>query len=232
MGERKPHRGSGDDRIKEVTLTQCINTFKKNDPEGDVETIVELRDKLHLKRMKKDKKSEPMIIFKDEFNETVQKFEIKNKHSYDFLTKAGNRFKNSVYKLCKRFIMDEDFPDRFSETVLHQIWKGKYPKEDLSNHRFIHIKDWLPRCCEALAVSRMKPNILSASTKYQIGGLQNHQVEEHLITLKAIVSRSTLSKPNGGAIVKLVNIKGFFDSESLRGVIKSLSEADVPKEAK
>ena len=77
MGERKPNRGSGDDRIKEVALTQCIKTFKKNDPEGDVETIVELRNKLHLKRMKKDHKSEPMIIFKDEFNETVQKFEKK-----------------------------------------------------------------------------------------------------------------------------------------------------------
>ena len=64
-------------------------------------------------------------------------------------------------------------------------------------------------CCEALVVSRMKPNILSAGTKYQIGGLPNHRVEEHLVTLKAIVSRSAFCEPNSGAIVKLVDIKGF-----------------------
>ena len=82
------------DEIKEVTLTHCINTFKKNDPEEDVETIVELRDKLHLKRMKKDYKYEPMIITKDEFDETVNKFEKKNKHSHDFLTKARKLFQD------------------------------------------------------------------------------------------------------------------------------------------
>ena len=74
----------------------------------------------------------------------------------------------------------------------------------------------------------MKPRILSAGTKYQIGGLPNHRVEEHLVTLKAIVSRSMT---NGGAIVKLVDIRGFFDSESLRGVMNSLYQAKIPKKA-
>ena len=147
------------------------------------------------------------------------------------MTRAGDSFKTSVFKLCRRLIEDEEFPDRFSETVLHQLWKRKFPKEELSNHRFLHIKDWLPRCCEALVVGRMKPNILSAGTKYQIGGLPNHRVEEHLVTLKAIVSRSAFCKPNSGAIVKLVDIKGFFDSESLRGVMISLCEANIPKNA-
>ena len=36
----------------------------------------------------------------------------------------------------------------------------------------------------------MKPDILKASSKYQIGGLSNHRVEEHLIVVKAIVGRS------------------------------------------
>ena len=74
----------------------------------------------------------------------------------------------------------------------------------------------------------MKPSILSAGTKYQIGGLPNHRVEEHLVTLKAIVSRSIT---NGGAIVKLIDIKGFFDSESIRGVMNSLYEAKIPRKA-
>ena len=75
----------------------------------------------------------------------------------------------------------------------------------------------------------MKPSILTAGAKYQIGGLPNHRVEEHLLSIKAIVSRSISNI--GGAMVKLVDIKGFFDSESLRGVMNSLHEAKIPKKA-
>ena len=170
-----------------------------------------------------------MVITKEEFNNTVDKFEKKNKRSYNFLTRASDSFKNSVYKLCSRFIKNEEFPKRFFETVLHQLWKRKLPKEELNNHRFLHIKDWLPRCCEAMVVGKMKEGILSAGTKYQIGGLPNHRVEEHLVSLKAIISRSR--DINGGALVKLVDIKGFFDSEYLRGVMNSLNEATIPKKA-
>ena len=216
--------------IKEVTLEHCLNTFKNNKPEEDVKPLVDLMNKLHEKRMAEDDE-EPMEITKDEFNETVAKFEKKGKHSYDFLTKSGNSFKNSVFKLCKLFIDDEEFPDRFFETILHQCWKHKFPIEDLCNHRYLHIKDWLPKCTEALVVNKMKPCILKSGTKYQIGGLPHHRVEEHLVTIKAIVSRSSTSTPGGGAIVKLVDIKGFFDSEYLRGVMNSLQEAKIPKKA-
>ena len=216
------------DEIKKVTLEHCINTFKNNEPEEDVKTLVDLMDKLHTKRMEEEDDEDPMVITKEEFDETLDKFVKKNKRSYDFFTKAGADFKNSVFKLCKRLIQDEEFPKRFFDTVLHQLWKHKLPKDDLCNHRLLHIKDWLPRCCEALVVGTMKPSILSAGTKYQIGGLPNHRVEEHLVTLKAIVSRSITT---GGAIVKFVDIKGFFDSESLRGVMNSLYQSGIPKKA-
>ena len=122
--------------------------------------------------------------------------------------KAGDSFKNSIYKLCSRMIDEEVFPDRFFDTVLQQLWKKKFPREDLRNHRFLHMKDWLPKICEAMIVSQMKQHILEAGTKYQIGGLPGHRVEEHLITLKAIISRSIIT--GGGAIINLVDIKTFF----------------------
>ena len=157
-------------KIKYVTLDHCINTFKNNEPEDDVSKVVELMNKLHQKRMDEVDDDEPMVITKEEFNNTVDKFEKKNKRSYNFLTRASDSFKNSVYKLCSRFIKNEEFPKRFFETVLHQLWKRKLPKEELNNHRFLHIKDWLTRCCEAMVVGKMKEGILSAGTKYQIGG--------------------------------------------------------------
>ena len=217
------------EKIKEVTLEYCVNIFKNNEPEKDVKLLVDVLDKIHDVRMKEEDNDDKMEITKDEFEDTIHKFKSKNKRSYDFLTKAGTDFQNSVFKLCKRLIYEEEFPTRFFETIQHQLWKNKFPKEDLGNHRFLHIKDWLPRCCKALVVNKMKPSILTAGTKYQIGGLPNHRVEEHLLTIKAIISRITSS--SGGTIVKLVDIKAFFDSESLRGVMNSLHEANIPKKA-
>ena len=80
-----------------------------------------------------------------------------------------------------------------------------------------------------MIVSQMKTQILAAGTKYQIGGKPGHRVEEHLIALKAIISRCI--KTSGGIIINLVDIKTFFDSESLRGVMDSLYNASVPMKA-
>ena len=80
--------------------------------------------------MEEEDDEDPMEVTKKEFDETLAKFEKKNKHSYDFITKAGKSFKNSVFKLCKRLIQGEEFPKRFFETVLHQLWKQKLPKDD------------------------------------------------------------------------------------------------------
>ena len=72
----------------------------------------------------------------------------------------------------------------------------------------------------------MKPSILEGRTKYQIGGKPYHRVEEHLISVKALISRSIASGED--CMVQLVDIKGFFDAESLRGVMQSLYSANIP----
>ena len=75
-------------------------------------------------------------------------------------------------------------------------------------------------------MNKMKPSILEGGTKYQIGGKPYHRVEEHLISVKALISRSIAS--GEGCMVQLVDIKGFFDAESLRGVMQSLYSANIP----
>ena len=79
----------------------------------------------------------------------------------------------------------------------------------------------------------MKPHILKAASKYQIGRLPNHRVEEHLILVKAIIGRSIERGPDEGAIVELIDIEKLFDSESLRGVMNiSLFQYDTYVENK
>ena len=215
----------GTDEIKEVTLKHCINSLKNSIPEEEVRQIVQLVNNVHETRMEEVETEEDDITIED-FKEVVEKIEKKHKTSYDFLTKTGEGFKKSIFQLCKRIITDETVPTKFFETTLHQLWKNKFPKEDLSNHRFIHMKNWLPKCCEALLVNKMKPSILEAGSIYQIGGKPYHRVEEHLITVKALISRSISSSE--GCMVQLVDIKGFFDAESLRGVMQSLYCAKIP----
>ena len=69
-------------------------------------------------------------------------------------------------------IEEECFPKDFDLTVLYQIWKRKGSKEDLNTHSYIYIKlMWLAKLREALTVGLMKDDIISAGTKYQIGGI-------------------------------------------------------------
>ena len=91
------------------------------------------------------------------------------------------------------------------------------------------MKYWVPKLCESVIVSKMKTSILEAGTQYQIGGKPGHRVEEHLITAKALISRSMITE--GGCMIQLVDIKGFFDAESLRGVMGSLYTAQIPMKA-
>ena len=51
----------------------------------------------------------------------VEQYVRKKKNSYDFLTKAVDRFKEVKLKLCRRMIKEETFPKKFKETMLHQI---------------------------------------------------------------------------------------------------------------
>ena len=52
--------------------------------------------------------------------------------------------------------------------------KGKGSRLELGNNRYIHLKDWLPRTCDALIVDNMKPDILESSSIFQIGGQAGH----------------------------------------------------------
>ena len=65
----------------------------------------------------------------------------------------------------------------------------------LKNNRFIHLKDVLPHTVEAMTVNKMKDTIINDATMYQVGGLPGHSVDEHVFTLKSIISmREKLEK--------------------------------------
>ena len=176
-----------------------------------------------------DKEDDEVNISKDLFDKVVEKLKERNKRAYDFLIKAGDEFHDSVFKLCQRMIREESFPARFAETILYNLWKRKGSREDLNNHRYIHLKDWLPRLAETLTAEMMKEDIFRKCTKYQIGGVPGHRLEEHLVALKCIIGRYI--EKGSGVIMQLVDIKKFFDKERLGTLMTSLRSVNVNKKA-
>ena len=128
------------------------------------------------------------MIDKDDFEAVLKKFSSKSTRTYDFLLKASEEYKDSIFQLCLKFFEKEEFPEKFRKTILFMIWKRKGGAEVLSNNRFIHLKEtYLARTCEALLLSQMKHQVFEKSTVNQIGGQASNSTDEHLFTIKSIM---------------------------------------------
>ena len=143
------------------------------------------------------------------------------------MTNADDEYKEAIFLLCKKFIDEEEFPDRFKETVLNMIWKKKGSAATLKNNRFIHLKHHLARLCESLAFNKSKSQIFQKSSKYQIGGQSGHSPEEHVFSLKSLMALKEFE--GKGVILNLVDIVSFFDREDIVDVIEALESMEVNK---
>ena len=157
--------------------------MQNNPPDDEVKQLVNIKKQLHDYRMEHTD-SEGFEVTKDSFNKVLGKFGTKKTKAYNFLLKAGDKFKNSIYKLCKRMLEAEEFPSSFRKTILNQIWRGTGSTDRLENSRFIHMKDYLPRACDAMVMEIMKDEIVESSSKVQVGGQPGHGSDEHLYTIK------------------------------------------------
>ena len=77
---------------------------------------------------------------KDTFDSVINALKNKNKKADDFITKAGEGFKNLVFTISKQIWKTEDIPDIWDHTTLIQIFK-KGPKNLLKSFKYIHNKD-------------------------------------------------------------------------------------------
>jgi hypothetical protein len=210
--------------VKEIVLEYCSNVLENNEPKDSFKEEIALKEMLHDIRVNNNAASS-IKISEETFNKVMEKTRKGKKKTYDFLMKAGNQFKQSVHKLCSRMIQEESFPSSFDKTNLVQIYKGKGPRDVLSNSRFVHTKEWLPRTCESLIVAEMKDVIFDSSSKFQIGGQPNHRIQEHLFTMRSIIALYDFF--NITIIFQLYDIQKFFDKENLRDVMDTLNDIGV-----
>ena len=181
------------EKIKEVTLEYVIANLKGNEPDEEVKQMVELRRAIQLDKMN-DNTGETFMLHEDDFERVLMKFKSKPTKTYDFLLKAGDKYKEAMFKLCKTMIETEEFPLSFRKTTLYMIWKRKGAMDILKNNRFLHMKGVLARTVYALIVDQMKEPLISSATIYQIGGLPGHSINEHLFTQKTIMAWAEMKK--------------------------------------
>ena len=212
------------EEIKRVNLEHCLNILKDKEPKEEVKLLIKLESDLHdlLMETTTDKDLE---ISEEDYDDVIIKFKRKNKRSYDFLIKAGDLYRRSIFKLCRRMLKEESFPDSFFETTLQQLWKKKGSRQDLGSYRYLHVKRWAPKLVEALTVKDMKDDIIENGNKFCIGGIPGHRPQEHLISIKCIIG--FYIRIGLGIILQLVDIQRFFDSEHLRGVMRTLGKARI-----
>ena len=92
--------------IQRVNLEHCVKVLSKNAPDPEVIELLKAQSDLHDTLMKEDTEKETTLT-EEEYNEVLGKFKKKKyKKSYFFLTRSGQGFQKSVYKLCKRMIDD------------------------------------------------------------------------------------------------------------------------------
>ena len=214
--------------IKRISLEYCKKVLTNNRVKDDCEREIGMKEKLHDERML-DLSGGGFTPSKELFKKVILKFKKNDKRNYDFLIRTGERFKEAVFRLCRRMLEEEVFPASFNLTTLHQIYKGKGRKEVLSNSRYIHSKEWLPRLSEGMVVEAMKETILKKSSPYQIGGQPGHRAQEHILTMKSILAKYMMM----GEIVILqsFDISKFFDKETVPDVMNTLYQLGVDKKA-
>ena len=205
--------------IKRVTLDYCKEVLKNNEPEEDFKELVEYKEKVHKIRMESNDDDEEVEITEEEFNQTLAKFESIGSNIYFFITRAGHKYKKAIFKLCRRFIRDEEFPDRFQKTVLVQL------QMHLDNSRFLHLKEGWPKLCKALTVRGMKEDILDAGARFQIGGCPGQRTQFHLFVIKSMIALKI--DFGGGLIINLYDYQKFFDKQSIIDAMNAISRAKV-----
>ena len=217
------------DEIKNATLKYCINNLKGGTPDESVRDIVKQRKEKQLQKLNTHDEDD-LVVEEDDFDEVLDKFSKKNTKTYDFLLKAGSKYKTVMFKLCKRVIEKEEIPESFRKTTLYMSWKMKGPMNILKNNRFLHMKNVMARTVDAIVVGKMKETSFNSSSIYQIGGLPGHSIHEHLLTLKTTMAKKEMN--NDGVLFLVIDFVSFFDREDIFDCLETLDTINVNKKAK
>ena len=212
------------EKIKSISLSYLKNLLTNRNPKNGYENDLKVINLVHEVRMA-EKTEEIDVYSLDNFEDLLKHLKKNNKDKYKFILKSGSSLQWCLFNLFKLIWNTETKPGQWENTIAHQLYKGAGEKSKLENHRFIHTKDEIPKAFEHTVVSRAKPMIVRGCTKFQIGAIPKHQSQEHLFTLKSVMSWYELLKIP--LILQLFDISKFFDRENLQDGMNTLYNCEI-----
>ena len=207
--------------IKETTLNHATKILIKNDIRDKDKQEHAEKVKNHKRIMDNENIAE-WELDRMTYKKVLKRIKEKDKKMFDPLNKAGDLYKEAIRMYMSKIIDNENIPWEFSKTVLIPIWKKKGSALDLNMMRYVHMKSWQAKLCEALVTETMKDDIVKACPKIQIGGIPKSMSVEHLVTVKTWMAMKEQKKENG--IFQVFDMAKFFDKESLLDAMYTLDK--------
>ena len=207
------------DKLKEVSLKYCANLLDNQKVDKDFADEIECENLVHYPRMKEDT-NDVEELSRDEFEKRLKLLATKSKEKYKFLLKSVEGFKNCIFRLFTQVWNQETKPQQWRNTVIIQLYKGKGEICNFDSQRNIHTKEDIPKLFEGLVVDKSKHQLVRSCSKYQIGGIPNHRSQEHLFTVKSVLS--LYSQLNLPVILQLYDLSKYFDKEILKDAMDTL----------
>ena len=122
------------------------------------------------------------------FDNRINLIKKKCPEKYKFIVNSGEAFKNCIFQLFEKVWSLESKPEQWKSTVVVQLFKGKGDPSEFSNQRNIHTKEAIPKLFEGIIVDLSKEKLVQTCSKFQIGGIPGHRPQEHLFTVKSVIS--------------------------------------------
>ena len=213
--------------IKRVARDYCNDLLTNRQPKPDFEEDILAKEFIHTIRMNDrscdDSNLEELteVRFLKTYNILIKRKGAK----YNFIMKGGKSLKTALFNLCKVVWRTEKQPDRWSQSTLIQLYKGKGHRGILDNQRHIHLKDEFPKFFGHLVVSASKDKLISNMTKFQIGTKPGHRAQEHLYVLKSVIA--LYLQYNKAIILSMWDVSKFFDREALSDCMNEVYKNEV-----
>lgn len=175
------------DGIKQVSLQYCKELLCNRVPRDGYGDIIEEKYKLHEIRMNENV-TDDIVLTEVMFYEALQRLKYKHAQKYKFILKGGNALKNALFRLYKEIWESEKIPTLWKKTQIIQLYKGKGNPHELSNYRNIHTKCDTRKLFGEIITHELKQKVIENVSKFQIGAIEGHRSQEHLFTVKNVIS--------------------------------------------
>ena len=117
------------DKIKEITLKYCGELLTNREPKEEYRAQLFEKKKSHIKRMHKYDEDKEYELTYEMFTRTINDLKKKHGDKYCFILRAGNSYKDALFKLYKAVWKNEILPQGWKKTTITQIYKAKESRQ-------------------------------------------------------------------------------------------------------